>query len=278
MAEEESEAAVRLTVLNGEELKDMRFLGKMKTFVVVWVNPCFKLHTKTLTISSRNPVWNYDLSIPLTLKLLKNPNSALTFQIISRSSPIFPEKVIGSAVLPLCQIQFTDEVFTLQVWRPSGRAKGLLKVSCRIEYNDGPKVGFCSYSSSGSAVEVNSNQRESTQGFSYNVHGYCTPSCSSNVIPSAPPMPDDYSSSGSSSSSTVILMPNDDSSSPMPDYDDPLIVKNDDPDIDKQEQLIPSDVVVDSSIKSNVMAGVLVGVLGGAVAVATLLIRAKANT
>ncbi|KAI3857532.1 hypothetical protein MKX03_011337 [Papaver bracteatum] len=275
MAEEESEAAVRLTVLNGKELKDMRFLGKMKTFVVVWVNPCFKLHTKTLTISSKNPVWNYDLSLPLTLKLLKNPNSILTFQIISRSSPIFPEKVIGSAVLPLCQIQFTEEVFTLQVWRPSGRAKGLLKVACRIEYDDGLNLGFCSNSSSESAVEVNSSQRESTQGFSYNDHGYCTSSSGSNVIPSAPPMPDDYSSS-SGSSSVSVLMPNPDCS---PDNDDPLIFKNDGPDIDKNEQLIPSDVVVvDSSIKSNVMAGVLVGVLGGAVAVATLLIRAKANT
>ncbi|RZC70696.1 hypothetical protein C5167_033864 [Papaver somniferum] len=215
MAEEEGEAAVRLTVLNGEELKDMRFLGK----------------------------------------------------------------VIGSAVLPLCQIQFTDEVFTLQVWRPSGRAKGLLKVACRIEYNDGLNLGFYSNSSSESAgVEVNSSQRESTQGFSYSDHGYCTSSSGSNVIPSAPPMPDDYSSSSSGSSSVSVLMPSPDSWPPMPDNDDPLIVKNDDPDIDKNEQLIPSDVAVDSSIKSNVMAGVLVGVLGGAVAVATLLIRAKANT
>ncbi|OVA20577.1 C2 calcium-dependent membrane targeting [Macleaya cordata] len=193
MAEEESEATLKLTVLSAEGLKDMRFLGKMKTFGVAWVDPQLKIYTKTLTSSSTSPVWMSELSIPLTLQTLQNPNSCLTIQVISKSSPIHHERVIGTASLSLSEIRYEDQVFTLQLWRPSGRAQGLLRVSSRIEYN----LGFYTPAScvTGIPVDVNSIVRQApTPVLNLTVPDQESFGSIRHVIPSAPPMPPDESS------------------------------------------------------------------------------------
>ncbi|XXG49433.1 hypothetical protein AAC387_Pa02g3621 [Persea americana] len=119
-------ATLELTILSAQDLKDTTFLGKkMKSFVVAWVDPRLKKSTKTLT--SKNPSWNSKLSFPLLPQTLQNPTSILTLQILSSHS-----RVVGSAILAISSIRPDIHTFTLQLWRPSGCAQGLLTVSARM--------------------------------------------------------------------------------------------------------------------------------------------------
>ncbi|XP_077251872.1 protein SRC2 homolog [Tasmannia lanceolata] len=132
---EHAEPTLELTIISAEGLKGMRFLGKMKTWAVAWIEPRLKKSTKTLKDSGTNPTWNQTLSFPLSPQTLQNPNSCITLQVLSSSSPILSHtKVVGSAIMALPGIgSGTTETVTLQLWRPSGRALGLIKVCVRIE-------------------------------------------------------------------------------------------------------------------------------------------------
>ncbi|XP_010248679.1 PREDICTED: uncharacterized protein LOC104591520 [Nelumbo nucifera] len=130
---EQSEATLKLTVIGAEGLKGIRFLGRMKSFTVAWVDPQVKRSTRILNSSSTSPIWNEQLSFPLSYQTLQNPNSRIMIQVLSPSFLVHNQKVIGSTVLSLSQIQYEGELFTLQLWRPSGRAQGLIRVSACIE-------------------------------------------------------------------------------------------------------------------------------------------------
>ncbi|KAL5718059.1 hypothetical protein ACHQM5_010998 [Ranunculus cassubicifolius] len=137
MAEDHTESLLKLKIINAENLKLLPFPLKTKSFILLWINPLHKQSTKTLTHSTKNPTYNHNLTLPLSLQTLQNPNSHITIQIIAISSPIQHKKVIGSTVMAISDIRFDEEVFTLQLWRPSGRVQGLIRVSARVEINLG---------------------------------------------------------------------------------------------------------------------------------------------
>ncbi|KAF5185477.1 C2 calcium-dependent membrane targeting [Thalictrum thalictroides] len=265
---DDNEAVLKLKIVNGEDLKDIRFLGKTKSFILAWIDPSFKQSTKTLTTSTKNPTWNYDLSFPLSLQTLQNPNSILTIQIISPSSPIHHKRVIGTTILSITDIQFDEKVFTLQLWRPSGRAHGLIRVSVRVVID----LGFYTTVGCVTGIPVQMNVDESQplivdqiESSRYHHH------CHQPVVPSAPLVEDEWMmdlavendlvesvSSGSVETNTVELLLRSDGG------------------IDQMDNAVNDcDSASKSSVASdgsNVLRSILVGFLGGAVAVATVLV------
>ncbi|KAJ4974117.1 hypothetical protein NE237_007291 [Protea cynaroides] len=132
--QEQSVATLKLTVLRAEGVKDVRILGRMKCYVVAWVDPRYKRCTNTILCNNPNPAWNHQLSFSLSHRTLQDPDFRVTIQVLSPSFLIHNEKVIGSTVMSLSRIRLDkEETFTLQLWRPSGRAQGLLRATARLE-------------------------------------------------------------------------------------------------------------------------------------------------
>ncbi|KAK1270038.1 hypothetical protein QJS04_geneDACA004284 [Acorus gramineus] len=134
-------ATLDLTLHAAEDLKHVRtaatLLGrKSQPFAVAWVDPRLKRRSKPLPTNPRNPSIPEKLSFPLSLQALQSPTTSLTVQLLSPPSPIAGPRVIGTAVLPISAINAEEEL-ALQLWRPSGRAQGMLRVSVRITYNVG---------------------------------------------------------------------------------------------------------------------------------------------
>lgn len=182
MADEDEDpasvATLELTILSAQGLKDMSFFGKkMKSFVVAWVDPRVKKSTATLT-TTKNPSWNSKLSFPLPPQTLQNPSSILTVQVLSSYS-----RVVGSAILAISAIRSDVDTFTLQLWRPSGRAQGLLRVSARIASD----LRVFAFRGCVTGIPVGSDSLASMPFPDRDVLGES--GCYNHVLPTAPPMP-----------------------------------------------------------------------------------------
>lgn len=158
------ESRLELTIIAAEGLKNVNLLSKkLKPYAVAWIDPLVKKSTQTLQNSGLDPVWNETLCFPLQTQLLNNPNAALIIQVLS-AAPL-KTKIIGTTTLMLNEIRricsVTDrdaqETLALQLWRPSGRAYGILKVSFKLK------------GSSISETQLSLNPKGSTISETYNV-------------------------------------------------------------------------------------------------------------
>jgi len=134
------ECWLELTIIAAAGLKNVNLLGKkINPYAVAWIDPLVKKSTQTLQNSGRDPVWNETLCLPLQTELLNNPNAALIIQVLSAGH--LKTKIAGTTTLMLneikriCSVTDRDEQKTLalQLWRPSGRAYGILKVSLKLK-------------------------------------------------------------------------------------------------------------------------------------------------
>jgi len=134
------ECWLELTIIAAAGLKNVNLLGKkINPYAVAWIDPLVKKSTQTLQNSGRDPVWNETLCLPLQTELLNNPNAALIIQVLSAGH--LKTKIAGTTTLMLNEIKricsVTDrdeqETLALQLWRPSGRAYGILKVSLKLK-------------------------------------------------------------------------------------------------------------------------------------------------
>eukprot|EP01018_Ginkgo_biloba_P038269 Gb_01955 [translate_table: standard] len=133
-----NQSYIDITVIAAERLKNVNIIGKMNTFVDAWIDPQLKKPTRILQNSGHNPVWNDRMFLPLEAQWLYDPNASLTFQVLS-AGPL-TTKIIGSTMLRMtdisriCAVKQSGEpeTFTLQLWRPSRRAHGILRVSIKV--------------------------------------------------------------------------------------------------------------------------------------------------
>eukprot|EP00246_Nothoceros_aenigmaticus_P008672 TRINITY_DN2355_c0_g1_i2.p2 TRINITY_DN2355_c0_g1~~TRINITY_DN2355_c0_g1_i2.p2 ORF type:complete len:273 (+),score=29.32 TRINITY_DN2355_c0_g1_i2:141-959(+) len=131
-------ATIELSIMAGESLKDVSFIGKMSPYVAVWIDPAAKQCTRVLSKVGRNPVWNDNISLPVHDAILYNPNSYLILQV--HSEDLFSDSVVGTAYFPLYEVvrmrqQGGDEqgnIVSLRLQRPSGKTKGVIRFSVRI--------------------------------------------------------------------------------------------------------------------------------------------------
>lgn len=133
------ESRLELTIIAAEGLKNVNLLSKkINPYAIAWIDPLVKKFTQTLQNSGRDPIWNETLCLPLQTQLLNNPSAALIIQVLS-AAPL-KTKIVGTTTLMLNEIRricsVTDrdeqETLALQLWRPSGRAYGILKVSFKL--------------------------------------------------------------------------------------------------------------------------------------------------
>lgn len=133
------DSRLELTIIAAEGLKNVNLMGKkINPYAIAWIDPLVKKSTQTLQNSGLDPVWNETLCLPLQAQLLNNPNAAIMIQVLS-AAPI-KTKLVGTTTLMLneitriCNVTDRDaqESLALQLWRPSGRAYGILKVSFKL--------------------------------------------------------------------------------------------------------------------------------------------------
>ncbi|GLJ24869.1 hypothetical protein SUGI_0475620 [Cryptomeria japonica] len=135
------EGSLELKIVAAEGLKNVNIFnkGKISPYAVAWVDPQLKKSTKTLRNSGTSPVWNDTVLLPLQTQLLNNPNAALIIQVMCEAP--LKTKIIGTTTIMvaeikrICSITGRDEseTFTLQLWRPSGRAYGMLKIALKLK-------------------------------------------------------------------------------------------------------------------------------------------------
>eukprot|EP00252_Welwitschia_mirabilis_P006760 TRINITY_DN17663_c0_g1_i1.p1 TRINITY_DN17663_c0_g1~~TRINITY_DN17663_c0_g1_i1.p1 ORF type:complete len:252 (+),score=28.16 TRINITY_DN17663_c0_g1_i1:233-988(+) len=138
-------STLEVTVISAEGLKNKNKLWKrMSPYVIAWIDPEQKKQTKALPNSGKNPIWNETLTLPLNnSQTLQNPHSTLVIQVLCDN--FFQSKmVIGTSSLPLNEIRTvctqrndgeSKNTVTLQLWRPSGRACGMLKVALKLNFS-----------------------------------------------------------------------------------------------------------------------------------------------
>lgn len=136
------EGKLELTIIAAEGLKNVNILGmgKINPYAIAWIDPQYKKSTQALQNSGTSPAWNETLILPVDTHLLNNPNGALVIQVLCTGS-LLKTKIIGTTSLMLneikriCSIRDRDEHegFILQLWRPSGRAYGVLRVALKLK-------------------------------------------------------------------------------------------------------------------------------------------------
>lgn len=128
---------IELTIMAADGLKNVSFLrGKMDPFAVAFVDPYFRCSTRVLKKGGSDPVWNDCLRIPVDDRFLYEPNSALTIQVFNQS-PI-NTSLVGATQLMLHELfrqlkgNNEGDILTLQLFRPSGRPYGVLRVFLKV--------------------------------------------------------------------------------------------------------------------------------------------------
>ncbi|KAJ7522481.1 hypothetical protein O6H91_18G013300 [Diphasiastrum complanatum] len=125
---------LELRIISARDLKDVNFIGKMKTYVVAYVNPFRKVSTHLDKDGGKNPVWDEKLVIPVEEQLLTQ-QAVLSLEIYSHGS--LSPKMVGSTQIPLAQAASAADKsdssgfqrLDLQIRRPSGRIQGSITIS-----------------------------------------------------------------------------------------------------------------------------------------------------
>lgn len=128
MADELAAARLQLIIFSAQGLKDVRLLGRTRTSVLAWVDPALKQATAAHRATTRNPIWNQTLIIPLSAATLSDPSSTITLQLLCC-------RPASTAAVHLRAVRNDGRVFTLPLERPPGRCRGFFTVSAHIFSN-----------------------------------------------------------------------------------------------------------------------------------------------
>ncbi|KAJ7562088.1 hypothetical protein O6H91_03G054800 [Diphasiastrum complanatum] len=120
--------ALEVHVVAAQDLKDVKLIGKMHTYVVAWVDPVRKYSTQVDKQGGTSPVWNEKLIIPVEQRLLDLANGMLMLEIYSHGS--LSTKKVGSAQIPISEInRKNNQRMDYPVLRPSGKVQGTITIS-----------------------------------------------------------------------------------------------------------------------------------------------------
>lgn len=121
------ERSIELKIESAEDLKQVKWAGKMSPYAEAWVYPNHKVATKACAECGRNPKWDDKLHLTVAEDHLRNPNVFLTIDIIHHGS--LGKKRVGTVRVPLSELAKTakeSQRMSYQVRRPSGRPQGVL--------------------------------------------------------------------------------------------------------------------------------------------------------
>ncbi|EFJ28670.1 hypothetical protein SELMODRAFT_441151 [Selaginella moellendorffii] len=124
---------LEVTPISAEDLKDVKLVGKMQTYVVAWVDPSRKASTNLSQLPGKNPRWNEKLMLSVEDQLLQQPGAFLVLEIYHRG--FLESTIVGRANIPLQEISAKgsgDAPLSFKVRRPSGRLQGTIHVSVKV--------------------------------------------------------------------------------------------------------------------------------------------------
>ncbi|KAG6554817.1 hypothetical protein Mapa_003400 [Marchantia paleacea] len=133
------ERTIEVNVVSASDLKNVKtFGGQQNSYVVAYIFPEQKRSTKVDAKGGLNPAWNSKLTFTCDERVLERGGSYLTLEIYSHGA--LSDKLIGTVSIPLQLPVSSDgsepkmDAATMEyaVRRPSGKAKGHLKVSVKL--------------------------------------------------------------------------------------------------------------------------------------------------
>ncbi|XP_047326634.1 protein SRC2-like [Impatiens glandulifera] len=123
---------IEVTVISAKDLKNVNWRhGRVKPYVVIWVDPKNKCTTRVDEEGDTCPYWDQTITIPLTAPI---DETTLYIDIVHAGAEQDTKPLIGSAKLPLHRDFFNDPeqaIRKLDLKRPSGRPQGKIEISVR---------------------------------------------------------------------------------------------------------------------------------------------------
>lgn len=114
-------------------------LRRLQTYAIAWVDPAFKLRTRTDTIGAENPTWNEKFLFRVSSRFLNGETSAVSVEIYAVG--FINDPLIGTVRFLLNShlssaasgVGVDSPAFTaVHVRRPSGRFQGVLNIAVTI--------------------------------------------------------------------------------------------------------------------------------------------------
>ncbi|MCO5554673.1 hypothetical protein L7F22_008206 [Adiantum nelumboides] len=130
---------IELTIMAAEGLKNVSLMRtKMAPYAVAFVEPYSKHSTRVLAKGGKDPIWNDSVHILLPLRLLNDPSAALTIQVFNQGT--ITTSLAGATQLLLQDLlrhaalkgNGEGDILTLQLFRPSGRAHGIIRIFLKL--------------------------------------------------------------------------------------------------------------------------------------------------
>lgn len=129
--------AIEVRIISAQDLEDVRLIGKMRCYAVVYIDPEHKAYTRIDEHGGRNPFWNQLLVLQADEELLSHNLAAVNVDIYARGH-IRSDKLVGTSRILLSQVLkggdaaniYDNPVDCLSVLvrRPSGRPQGILNI------------------------------------------------------------------------------------------------------------------------------------------------------
>lgn len=136
---------LELTILSAEELKQLKWTGKMSPYAVAWVNPDFRVTTKAAAEGGKNPKWNETFELKVEERHFEDSKAALSVEIYS-DGPFGP-KQLGMVNIPLTEVtkdwkgdSKEPQYMAYQIRRKSGRTQGVLNLAITLQGLTQPAV------------------------------------------------------------------------------------------------------------------------------------------
>ncbi|BBN13047.1 hypothetical protein MPTK1_6g00390 [Marchantia polymorpha subsp. ruderalis] len=133
------ERTIEVNVVSASDLKNVKtFGGQQTSYVEAYIFPQQRRKTNVDTKGGLNPSWNSKLTLTCDERFLERGGSYLTLEIYSHGA--LSDKLIGTVSIPLHLPVTSDgsepktdaSIEEYEVRRPSGKAKGQLKVSVKL--------------------------------------------------------------------------------------------------------------------------------------------------
>lgn len=129
----EPRRSIELRIISAQDLKDVKLIGRMKTYAVAYVDPEHKVRTRVDEKGGVNPVWNDLLTVSVAEGRLKGTLTCLNVEIFSQSH-IRHDKLVGTVRILLSDVlkggEKRNPIHCLAYWvrLPSGDPHGILNV------------------------------------------------------------------------------------------------------------------------------------------------------
>ncbi|KAL4370020.1 uncharacterized protein DS421_6g180540 [Arachis hypogaea] len=165
---------------------------RLKTYVVIWMDPSYKLRTQVDQIGGNNPTWNDRFLFRVTPEYLASVTSGFSVAIFAVGT--FRDHLVGTVRILVSNILSTVEpamkpcFSAVQVRRQSGRFQGVLNVGARVvdefyfpAWHKVPAIGLHDL-----MLKVEKQRRRNKLGLSSGENSLSESSKTTSSLPSSP--------------------------------------------------------------------------------------------